>query len=35
MNWKDIENNVRITVNNGFCHEWGDSAMIFTTDEWK
>ena len=29
----DIKNNAWVTVNNAFCHEWGDSAMIFTSDE--
>ena len=22
-----------VAINNDFCHEWGDSAMIFTSDE--
>ena len=30
---RDIKNNAWVTVNNDFCHEWGDSAMIFTSDE--
>ena len=30
----EIKNNAWVTVNNDFfCHEWGDSAMIFTSDE--
>ena len=28
-----IKNNAWVIVNNDFCHEWGDSAMIFTSDE--
>ena len=32
--YQDIKNNAWVTVNNDFCcHEWGDSAMIFTSDE--
>ena len=27
-----IKNNAWVTVNNDFCHSWGDSAMIFTRD---
>ena len=30
---KCIKNNAWVTVNNDSCHEWGDSAMIFTSDE--
>ena len=31
---EDIKNNAWVTMNNVFCcHEWGDSAMIFTSDE--
>ena len=31
---KDIKNNAWVTVNNDFFgHEWGDLAMIFTSDE--
>ena len=29
----DIKNNAWVTMNNDFCHEWGDSVMIFTSDE--
>ena len=30
----EIKNNAWVTVNKDlFCHEWGDSAMIFTSDE--
>ena len=29
----DIKNNAWVTVNNNFCHEWADSAIIFTSDE--
>ena len=29
----EIKNNAWVTVNNFFGHEWGDSAMIFTSDE--
>ena len=30
---KRIKNNAWVTVNNDFCHSWGDSAMISTSDE--
>ena len=31
---RDTWNNVWVSVNNDFfCHDWGDSAMIFMTDE--
>ena len=31
-----IKNNAWVTVNNDFfCHEWGHSAMIFTSHEWQ
>ena len=29
----EIKNNAWVTVNNDFCHEWGNSAMIFMSDE--
>ena len=25
-------NNAWVSVNNDFCHSWGDTAMIFTSD---
>ena len=28
-----IKNDAWVTVNNNFCHEWGDSALIFMSDE--
>ena len=36
LDYRDATNNAWVTVNNDFfCHKWGDSAMIFTRDEWK